>query len=88
LHADQSILKATVFDLPLPNCWLANFIGATRTFIHENVARLQAEPLEIGHIKIQGLRGIEWVILEVENSTKLGIARRFCILAELGIRHE
>jgi len=35
-----------------------------------------------------GLRGIEWAILEVENARKLGIARRFCILAELRIRHE
>jgi hypothetical protein len=35
-----------------------------------------------------GLRGIEWVILEVENPTKLGIAKRFCILAKPGIRHE
>jgi len=42
---------------------------------------------EVG-LFFKGLRGIEWVILEVENSTKLGIARRFCILAELGIRHE
>jgi len=38
--------------------------------------------------KILGLRGIEWAILEVENARKLGIARRFCILAELRIRHE
>jgi hypothetical protein len=35
-----------------------------------------------------GLRGLEWVILEVENPTKLGIARGFCILAKAGIRHE
>jgi hypothetical protein len=35
-----------------------------------------------------GLRGIEWAILEVENARKLGIARRFWILAEPGIRHE
>jgi hypothetical protein len=36
----------------------------------------------------QGLRGIEWAILEVENARKMGIARRFCILAEPRIRHE
>jgi FixJ family two-component response regulator len=39
-------------------------------------------------MKKMGLGGIEWVILEVENPTKLGIAGRFCILAEPGIRHE
>jgi hypothetical protein len=41
-----------------------------------------------GLFYIMGLRGIEWAILEVENARKLGIARRFCILAELRIRHE
>jgi hypothetical protein len=40
-----------------------------------------------GYMK-EGLRGLEWVILEVENPTRLGIARGFCILAEPGIRHE
>ena len=44
---------------------------------------------DAGHAFLfQGLRGIEWAILEVENARKLGIARRFCILAELRIRHE
>jgi hypothetical protein len=38
--------------------------------------------------KKRGLSGLEWVILEVENPTKLGIARGFCILAKAGIRHE
>jgi hypothetical protein len=37
---------------------------------------------------LSGLRGIEWVILVVENPRKLGIARGFCILAGAGIRHE
>jgi hypothetical protein len=32
---------------------------------------------------IMGLRRIEWVILGVEDSTNLGIARGFCILAGL-----
>src|SRR5947209_8279341 len=32
---------------------------------------------------IKGLRRIEWVILGVEDSTNLGIARGFCILAGL-----
>src|SRR6266446_5916122 len=31
----------------------------------------------------KGLRRIEWVILGVEDSTNLGIARGFCILAGL-----
>src|SRR5947209_17893030 len=34
---------------------------------------------------IQGLRRIEWVILGVEDSTNLGIARGFCILAGLDL---
>src|SRR4051794_41184276 len=38
------------------------------------------------HLTKQGLRGIEWAILEVENARKLGIAGRFCILAEPRIR--
>jgi hypothetical protein len=37
---------------------------------------------------VLGLRGIEWVILEVENPTKLGIARGLWILAGPGIRQE
>jgi hypothetical protein len=39
-------------------------------------------------LRFLGLRGIEWVILVVENPRKLGIARGFCILAGAGIRHE
>jgi hypothetical protein len=48
---------------------------------------LEATVLDVAET-ILGLGGIEWVILEVENPTKLGIAGRFCILAEPGIRHE
>ncbi|MGC1953737.1 MAG: hypothetical protein WA970_14470 [Gammaproteobacteria bacterium] len=46
------------------------------------------ELADAGENEKKGLRGLEWVILEVENPTKLGIARGFCILAKAGIRHE
>jgi transposase len=40
-------------------------------------------PKSTVHDYFMGLRRIEWVILGVEDSTNLGIARGFCILAGL-----
>ena len=45
---------------------------------------IEIELIEVfGWLLFQGLRRIEWVILGVEDSTNLGIARGFCILAGL-----
>jgi hypothetical protein len=63
-----------------PNPWTYELSGRILSFIEhlekESVAFCKT-------IQKEGLRRIEWVILGVEDSTNLGIARGFCILAGL-----
>jgi hypothetical protein len=54
-----------------------------KLFSHCDPLESILDPSTALFLYILGLRRIEWVILGVENSTNLGIARGFCILAGL-----
>ena len=80
--------QPTSFRSPWQNGYVERLIGSIRHECLDHLMVFNAEHLrrilaEYATYYIMGLRRIEWVILGVEDSTNLGIARGFCILAGL-----